>query len=74
MEILLINLTMFKLSTETRLPCSFRSEKKQDMMSSLLAELRQYWPSCSVSAEFITELYDSDRFWHIYTVLLIVNL
>ena len=33
----------------------------------VLAELRQYWPSCSVSAEF------SDRCCHIHTVLLIIG-
>ena len=73
MKILKINLTMFELSTETRLPYLFGSDKKQNMRSSLLAELRQYWPSCGVSAEFITQLYESDRFCHIQTVLLMLN-
>ena len=47
---------MFELSIETCLPCLYGFEIKQDITSSLLAELRQYWPSCSVSAEFITHM------------------
>ena len=34
-------------------------KKKQDMMSSLRvvsAELHLYWPSCSVSAKFVTHM------------------
>ena len=62
---------MFELSIETRLPCLYGLEKKQGMTSSLLAELRQYWPSCSVSAEFV--IHHSDRFCHIHIVSLIVN-
>ena len=38
-------------------------------VESVLAELRLYWPSCSISAVSV----DSDRFCHINTVLLILN-
>ena len=43
-----------------------------DRVESVLAELRQYWPSCSVSAEFVAHMIRT-IFCHINTVLLIVN-
>ena len=69
---------MFELLIETRLPCLYRLEKKQEMTSSLLAE--SYWPSCvsigpvaSVLAELLSigrvcQSYDSDGFCHIHTI------
>ena len=53
MTILLIN-SIFELSIETRLPCLYGWEKKQEMASLLLAELCQYWWSCPLSADFVT--------------------
>ena len=58
---------VFELSIKTRPPCLYGLEKKQEMTlsllagsyrpsSSVLAELRLYWPSCSVSAEFVTHM------------------
>ena len=61
---------MFVLSIETRLPCLYGLEKKQEMTLSLLAE--SYWPSC-VGIDRICRSYDLDRFCHIKTVLQIVN-
>ena len=61
---------MFELSIKRRLPCLYGSEKKQDMMSSLLAE--SYWPSCVCIGR--VALYRSglsDRFCHIQSTLVI---
>ena len=67
---------MFELSIETRLPCLYGFEKKQDMTSSFLAE--PYWPSCVridrvLCFGRVCHSYDSDCFCHIHAVLQIVN-
>ena len=68
MTISLVNLTLFfELLIKTCLPCLYGLEKKQEMMSyllaesyqpvpSVLAELCLYWPSCSVFANIVTHM------------------
>ena len=61
---------MFEMLIETRLPCLYGLEKKQDMTSSLLTESYRV---ASVLAELLCigrvyHSYDSDRFCHIHAV------
>ena len=47
---------MFELSIETRLPGKEAGYDVIVIGRVVLDELRQYWPSCSVSAEFGTHV------------------
>ena len=83
--IILVSFTdfIFELSITTCPPCLYGFEKKQEMTSLLLAELYRMRCVCIGRVAFVLAVllcicracpsFDSDRFCHINTVILIAN-